>query len=588
MACSNDSAAQMLQGFAELLAISGGEAFKVRAYEKAARSVAGCPAEIAELDEKGLNAIPGVGAHLARKIIEFRESGSVHELDELRARIPGGLRTLLVVPGLGPRRARQVYDELGITSVTELLGALHDQRLRRLRGWGERSEASLAQAIRDAQSGGGRIHLDVALDLAEQLLSELAALPSVGRVAFAGSLRRMRETVGDIDLLVTSNRPDEVMQAFCASPRVARVLAHGPTKASVLTTKGVQVDLRVVEPAVWGAALLYFTGSKPHNIQVRTLAQRAGLKLSEYGLFDADSGEQIAAATEEEVYERLGLPWIPPTLREGRGEIQAAAGGRLPQLVQDRDIRGDLHMHTNLTDGVASMQQMVAAARARGYAYCAITDHAPQLYMERVTTEKMLAQRRQLRDLEQNAGIALLHGTELNIAPDGSLDWDDEFLAGFDVVVASVHSQLRQPREEMTARLVRAISNPNVDIIGHPTTRLIGHRPAIDVDLDEVFAAAARTGTALEVNSFPDRLDLDDELVYRARRAGVRFAISSDAHAAIPHLGYLRLGVATAQRGWAETADVINTYPLARLRRFLADGKPASKSRGGRLLASRV
>lgn len=587
MARSNDSAAQMLQEFAELLAISGGEAFKIRAYEKAARSVAGYPAEIAGLDEKGLNAVPGVGAHLAHKIIELRESGSVHELDELRAWIPAGLRTLLVVPGLGPRRARQVYDELGITSVGELLDALHDQRLRGLRGWGERSEASLAQAIRDAQSGGSRIHLDVALDLAEQLLGELAALPSVQRAAYAGSLRRMRETVGDIDLLVTSDRADEVMRAFCASSRVARVVAHGPTKASVLTTKGVQVDLRVVEPTVWGAALLYFTGSKPHNIQLRTLALRAGLKLSEYGLFDADSGEQIAAATEEEVYHRLRLPWIPPPLREDRGEIQAAIDGRLPQLVQDRDIRGDLHMHTNLTDGVASLQQMVAAARARRYAYCAITDHAPQLYMERMTTEKMLAQRQQLRDLEPSAGIALLHGTELNIAPDGSLDWDDEFLAGFDVVVASVHSQLRQPRHEMTARLVRAISNPNVDIIGHPTTRLIGHRPPIDVDLDEIFAAAARTGTALEVNSFPDRLDLDDELVYRAKRAGVRFAISTDAHA-IPHLGYLRLGVATAQRGWAETADVINTYPLAKLRRFLADGKPTSKSRGGRLLAGRV
>jgi DNA polymerase (family X) len=508
MARSNDSAAQMLQEFAELLAISGGEAFKIRAYEKAARSVAGYPAEIAGLDEKGLNAIPGVGAHLAHKIIELRESGSVHELDELRAWIPAGLRTLVMVPGLGPRRARQVYDELGITSVGELLDALYDQRLRGLQGWGERSEAGLAQAIRDAQSGGSRIHLDVALDLAEQLLDELAALPSVQRAAYAGSLRRMRETVGDIDLLVTSDRADEVMRAFCASSRVARVVAHGPTKASVLTMKGVQVDLRVVEPAVWGAALLYFTGSKPHNIQLRTLALRAGLKLSEYGLFDADSGEQIAAATEEEVYDRLRLPWIPPPLREDRGEIQAAIDGRLPQLVQDRDIRGDLHMHTNLTDGVASLQQMVAAARARRYAYCAITDHAPQLYMERMTTEKMLAQRQQLRDLEPSAGIALLHGTELN-------------------------------------------------------------------------------STALEVNSFPDRLDLDDEHVYRAKRAGVRFAISTDAHA-IPHLGYLRLGVATAQRGWAETADVINTYPLAKLRRFLADGKPTSKSRGGRLLAGRA
>jgi DNA polymerase (family X) len=568
----------MLQEFAELLAISGGDAFKVRAYEKAARAVAGHPAEIAGLDEKGLEAIPGVGSHLARKLLEFRDTGSVQELDELRAQVPAGLRTLLTVPGLGPKRARQCYDELGIASVSALLGALHDQRLRSLRGWGERSEANLAQAIHEAQSGGGRLHLDVALDLAEDLVGELTALPSVQRAAYAGSLRRMRETVGDIDLLVTSSEPTVVMQACCSSPRVARVLAHGPTKASVLTTKGVQVDVRVVDPAVWGAALMYFTGSKPHNIHIRTLAVRAGLKLSEYGLFDAESGRQLAAATEEDVYARLGMPWIPPALREDRGEIEAALDGRLPDLIQERDIRGDLHVHTNLTDGVAPLAEMVAAASARGYAYCAITDHAPQLFMQRMTTGKMLAQRQQLRELERGAGIRLLHGTELNIAPDGSLDWDDEFLAGFDVVVASVHSALHQPKEQMTARLIRAINNPNVDIIGHPTTRLIGHRAPIEADMDEIFAAAARTGTALEINSFPDRLDLDDELVTRARRAGVKFAISTDAHA-VPHLDYLKFGVATAQRGWAGSAEVINTYPLAKLRRFLADGKRASGSR---------
>jgi len=578
MARSNDVAAQMLQEFAELLAISGGDAFKVRAYEKAARAVAGHPADIAALDERGLEAIPGVGSHLARKLLEFRETGSVQELDELRAQVPAGLRTLLTVPGLGPKRARQCYDELGIASVSALLGALHDQRLRSLRGWGERSEANLAQAIHEAQSGGGRLHLDVALDLAEDLVGELAALPSVRRAAYAGSLRRMRDTVGDIDLLVTSSEPDEVMAAFCSSPRVARVLAHGPVKASVLTTKGVQVDVRVVGSAVWGAALMYFTGSKPHNIHIRTLAVRAGLKLSEYGLFEAESGRQLAAATEQDVYARLGMPWIPPTLREDRGEIEAALDGALPDLICERDIRGDLHVHTNLTDGVASLEEMIAAARARGHAYCAITDHAPQLYMQRMTTDKMLAQRQQLRELERGAGIRLLHGTELNIAPDGSLDWDDEFLAGFDVVVASVHSALHQPKEQMTARILRAISNPNVDIIGHPTTRLIGHRPPVEADMDEIFAAAARTGTALEINSFPDRLDLDGELIARARRAGVRFAIDTDAHA-VPHLDYLKFGVATAQRGWAGSAEVINTYPLAKLRRFLAGGNRASGSR---------
>jgi DNA polymerase (family X) len=438
--------------------------------------VAGYQAEIAGLNEKGLGAIPNVGGHLAHKIAEFRDTGSVAELDELHARVPAGLRTLLTVPGL-----------------------------RTLRGWGQRSEENLAQAIQDAQSGGGRIHLDVAMDLAEQLLGELTALPSVLRAAYAGSLRRMRETIGDIDLLVTSRHPAEVMAAFCSSPRVTRVLAHGPARASVLTTKGVQVDVRVVDPAVWGAALMYFTGSKPHNVRIRTMAARAGLKLSEYGLFDAKSGQQLAAATEEDVYARLGLCWIPPILREDCGEIEAAVTGRLPHLVQECDIRGDLHVHTNLTDGVATLQQMVAAARGRGYAYCAITDHAPQLYMERMTTDKMLAQRQQLRGLERSAGMALLHGTELNIAPDG---------------------------------------DPG---LGRRLPGRLRHRGRLG-------AHPVATGQGP---------------VRRAMHAGVRFAISTDAHA-VPHLDYLKFGVATAQRGWAGKADVINTYPLEKLQRFLA------------------
>ncbi len=569
----------MLQEFADLLAISGGDQFKVRAYEKAARAVAGHHAEVARLDEKGLAGIPSVGSHLAHKIIEFRDTGSVEELDELRARVPAGLRTLLSVPGLGPKRAHQAYDELGITSLGELLDALHDQRLRHLRGWGEKSEENLAQAIREAQAGGGRIQLSLALELAEDLLRGLSALPEVQRAAYAGSLRRMCDTIGDIDLLVASDQPTLVIQAFTALPLVARVLARGTTKSSVITTKGIQADLRVIDPSVWGAALLYFTGSKPHNIRIRDLAARAGLKLSEYGLFDAESGRLVVAETEEQVYGRLGLRWMPPTTREDRGEVEAALEDRLPQLVQLADIRGDLHLHTDLTDGVAPLEEMVAGAKARGYRYCAITDHAPLLYMQRMTTEKALDQRRRIRRLDRSAGITVLHGTELNIQPDGSLDWDDEFLAGFDIVVASVHSAFRQSRRTMTARLLRAIEHPYVNVIGHPTSRSLGHRSPVDLDLDEVFRAAARTGTAMEVNSFPDRLDLSDEHIGRARRLGVRFVISTDAHA-VPHLDYMRFGVATAQRGWAERADVVNTWPLAKLRRFLAKHPPA-RTRAG-------
>jgi DNA polymerase (family 10) len=570
---SNDAVAEMLQEFADLLAISGNEPFKVRAYEKAARAVAGYPADVAKLDEKGLDAIPSVGEHLARKIVEFLHTGSVEELEDLRARVPAGLRSLLGVPGLGPKRAHQVYDELGITSVAELLDAVHEHRLRDLSGWGERSEENLAQAIHDAHAGGERIQLAVALGLAEEILARLSALPGVRQAAYAGSLRRMSATVGDIDLLVASKEAGPVMEAFCSMPLTSRILARGGTKASVVTTKGVQVDLRVIEPSAWGSALLYFTGSKGHCIHLRELAERSGRKLSEYGLFDAGTGRLIVADTEEAVYRHLGMDWIPPTIREDSGEIEAASAGELPDLVELADIRGDLHTHTDLTDGVATLEDMVAAARARGYRYYAVTDHAPLLFMQRMTAQKALEQRHRIRQLEHSAGLALLHGTELNIQPDGSLDWDQEFLAGFDIVVACVHSAFRQSRDAMTARILRAVENPAVNVIGHPTGRSLGRRAPVDADWDEIFRAAARTGTALEVNSSPERLDLDGDLVRRARSAGVRLAISTDAHA-VPHLDFMRFGVATAQRGWAGPTEVINAWPLAKLRRFLAKHPP--------------
>jgi len=579
VARSNDLVAQMLDEFADLLAISAGDPFKVRAYEKAARAVEGYHVEVERLDEHELDAIPSVGSHIARKIAEFLRTGTVDELDGLRSRVPAGLRTLLAVPGLGPKRARQAYDELGVTSLSELLDALHDQRLRHLRGWGAKSEENLAKAIHEAQTGGGRIPLGVALGLAEDLLEDLSSVDHVSKAAYAGSLRRMRDTIGDVDLLVASDHPEPVMQAFTELPLVGRVVAQGPTKSSVVTTKGVQVDLRVINPSVWGAALMYFTGSKAHNIRLRYLAERAGLKLSEYGLFEAGTGRLLVSQTEEDVYGRLGLPWVPPTIREDTGEIEAAVAGQLPQLVELRDIRGDLHTHTNLTDGVAALPEMVAAAKRHGYRYYAITDHAPLLYMQRMTADKALEQRRQIRQLERQTGMVLLHGSELNIQPDGTLDWDDDFLAGFDIAVASVHSAFRQSRQAMTARLVRAVENPFVNVLGHPTGRTIGHRRAIDADWDAVFRAAACAGAALEINSFPDRLDLSDELVRRARHAGVKFAISTDAHA-VPHLDYMRFGVATAQRGWVGPAEVINTWPLDKLRRFLAKRRPARRRTG--------
>jgi DNA polymerase (family X) len=568
----NDDIEELLNEYADLISISGGDPHKARAYEKAARSVGGYHSDVAALDQKGLGKIPNVGKAIAEKIEEYRATGMIAAVEDLRARIPDGVRALMAIPTLGPKKAMRLHEELRVASVEELLDALHDQRIRDVPGFGPKTEENLLRGIGAMQQSGTRVQLGMALDLAEEILGELRSVKEVRRADHAGSLRRMAETIGDIDLLVASEKPHPVMDAFASMPYVDRVMAKGDTKSSIMTTKGLQVDLRVVEPAVWGAALQYFTGSKAHNVRVREMAVRKKLKLSEYGLFRATTGKLIVSETEEEVYEKLGLPWIPPPLREDRGEIQAALEDRLPRIVQETDIRGDLHTHTDLTDGLAPLEEMIDAARARRLEYYAVTDHAELLYMQRMTKDKMLAQRQRVRQLAGEGDMVLLHGSELNIQPDGSVDWDMEFLSTFDVLVASVHTHFNMPPREMTARILKAIEHPAVNIIGHPTGRMIGRRPPIDFDLEEVFKAAARTGTALEINSFPDRLDLRDEHVMWARELGVKFSIDTDSHSPV-HLPLVRFGVGTAQRGWVEKADVINTWPLTKLKRFLAKGR---------------
>ncbi|MEV8531433.1 DNA polymerase/3'-5' exonuclease PolX [Streptomyces sp. NPDC051211] len=571
MARANDQVEALLQEYADLIALRGGEAFKARAYEKAARAVGGHPEDVSKLDAKKLREIPNVGASVADKILEYLHTGRMSVVDEARASVPAGVRELIAIPGLGPRKAMVLYGELGISSVDQLLDAIHQERLRDLKGFGERTEDNILHGISALQKAGeGRILVSAAMDIAEQLVAELSDIRGCVRCTYAGSLRRMKETIGDVDILVAARRSAPFMDALTAHPHTAEVIAHGEKKTSVRTVTGFQVDLRVLPPASWGAGLQYFTGSKAHNIRTRELAVRQGLKLSEYGLFDAESGESITSETEEAIYARLGLPWIPPTLREDRGEIAAGLRGELPELLTEKDIRGDLHTHTDLTDGLAPLEDMIAAAAARGYAYYAVTDHAPNLYMQRMTSEKILAQRERVRALDgTHHRMRLLHGTELNIGPDGSLDWPDEFLADFDICVASVHSHFNQSRRDLTRRLIRACENPHVAVIGHPTTRRIGKRPGIDADFDAVFQACARSGTALEINAHPERLDLCDEDILRAKRYGVKFAVNSDAHATT-HLPFMRYGVATAQRGWLTADDVINAWPLTRLRRFVA------------------
>jgi DNA polymerase (family X) len=574
MARANDDVERALLEFADLLSILSEDAFKPRAYEKAARAVGGYHADVSELDLKGILQIPSVGKSIAEKIHVFLQTGTFEDLEALRAQIPAGVRELMSIPGLGPKKAMVLYRELKVASVEDLVVAIDDDRVAGLKGFGGKTQENILRGLEQLSASGGRVLVGVALDVAEALVAEVVGMKQVRRAAYAGSLRRMSETIGDVDLLVASTDAAPIMDSFVTQTSVTRVLAHGDTKSSIVTAGGLQVDLRVVSPDVWGAAMIYFTGSKAHNVRIREMAVRAGLKLNEYGLFDAKSGALLAAGTEEQVYQRLGLPYIEPTLREDRGEVEAALAGKLPKVLEQKQIRGDLHTHTNLTDGLASLEEMLQTASTFGYDYYAVTDHAPNLAMQRMTDEKILAQRDRLRGLQNQHEMTLLHGTELNIDPDGGVDWPDEFLKGFDLTVASVHSHFTQSRDEMTQRVIRAMENPYVSVIGHPTARLIGKRPPVELDFEAVFEAAARTGTALEVNSFPDRLDLKDEHVLWARRYGVKFAVNTDSHAPV-HLALMRFGVATAQRGWLTKDDVINTWPLAKLRRFLRKGRAA-------------
>ena len=575
---ANDAAAALLDEYADLYVMTGGDPFRARVYGKAARAIAAYHHDVSDLSAAELQRIPGVGKSIAGKVSEITRTGSFAELDELRADIPDGVRLLTKIPALGPRRALQLYRELRISSPEELREAIADGKLNDLRGFGPKSGEKLLRGIDLVESAGGRVLLNVAAETAAAVIDAVGAAPGCLRIAPAGSLRRARESIGDVDVLAAADDSAPLMTALTAMPEAAEVIVSGPTKTSIRTGTGLQVDLRVVALDVWGAAVQYFTGSQEHNVAIREIAVRRKLKLSEYGLFDAETGELIVSRTEDDVYQRLGMQPIPPVLRENHGEIAAALKGELPDLVSESDIRGDLHSHTSLTDGQDSLDVMVAAARAGGYEYYAITDHAPNLVMQRMTDEKMLAQRDQVRQLAESLRtdggrpMALLHGTELNIGPDGSVDWPADFLAGFDICVASVHSHFDLPRSEMTRRFVTACENPHVNVIGHPLTRKIGRRPPVDVDLPELFRACARTGTALEVNAHPARLDLPSEHIRAARDAGVKFAIDTDAHS-VRDLGYLQYGVATAQRGWLTAEDVITTWPLDRLTRFLTKSR---------------
>ena len=576
---------------ADLLEVKGENPFRVRAYRRAAQNLETLTEEVETLAAKErLEEIPGGGRDLAGKIQEYLQTGRIHDLDSLRREVPPAVVELMGVPGVGPKTALLLYEKCKITSVAQLEEQAGAGKLRGLPGIQVKTEQNLLKAIRTIRQGQGRMGLGQALPLAEELVQALGRVRGVKEVSPAGSVRRGKETVGDIDILATSTSPREVMEAFVALPQVAEVLEKGETKASIRHREGIQVDLRVVAPESFGAALQYFSGSKAHNIRLRDMAVRKRLKISEYGVFKESTGRRVAGATEEEVYAAVGLPCIPPELREDAGEIEAALKRALPKLVALEDIRGDLHCHTNASDGHHSIDALVEAARKRGYDYVAICDHSRSATVAgglsvkdaQIHLEKIRAAQRRYR------GITVLAGTECDILPDGTLDYPDGLLAEMDLVVAAVHSRFKQPREEMTRRITRALRNPYVSILAHPTGRLIGEREPYDLDLEQVFQAALRHGKALEINAYPQRLDLNDVHARRANELGVLLAIDTDTHA-LDQLDTMRLGVATARRAWVEAAHVINTWPVERLKRWART--PASvaprKARTGRAQGKR-
>ena len=568
----NQKVTEIFATMADILAIQGENYHRIMAYRRAAENIAALGRPLEEVWRAGeLETIPGIGKTLAAKIDELMRTGRLGAYEKLQAQVPAGVVEMLEIPDVGPKRVALFWKELGIIGIGALEQAAREGRLRTLPGMGARSEGKVLAGIEALERRTGRTLLGAAWPLACAMLDALRDVPGVVRAAPAGSLRRMRETVGDLDLLVAAEETDpanpetarRVMTCFRELDPVAEVLLSGLTKTSIRTHEGLQVDLRVLEPACWGTALQYFTGSQAHNIRLRGLSLDRGFSLSEYGLKRED-GTEILCATEEEVYAALGLPFIPPELREDRGEIEAALEGHLPDLVELGDLKGDFQFHTTWSDGQQSLLEMAQAARARGLEYALVTDHSYGLGVVRgLNTEDLRRQRAEIEEVNRKmrGAFRLLAGAEVEVRADGTLDFPDEVLAELDLVVAAVHSGLRQDREQVTARMLAAIRNPHVDIIAHPTGRLIGEREGADLELEPILHAAAETGTALEVNAFPKRLDLCDVHVRRALELGVKLAISSDAHN-VNGFGVLPFGVATARRGWATAADVLNALSV--------------------------
>jgi DNA polymerase (family X) len=562
----NFELARLFYEMATLLEVKNESPFRVRAYQRAAQTLEALPTDIEEVAARGdLTKLPAIGKDLAAKITEYLGSGRLAQLEAMRAELPPTFVTLLEVRGLGPRTAQALYEQRGVDSIERLEELCRSKEIVGVAGIREKTCENILKGIALWKAGRSRTLLATARGIAAQIVDVLKAHGGIERIEVAGSLRRMRETVKDIDVLVTSRQPRKVIATFTSLPSVVEVVGQGDTKASVRHQEGLQIDLRVVEPDAFGAALQYFTGSKDHNVRVREIASRKGLRVSEYGVFDEKTGRRIAGQTEEDVYAAVGLAWMPPELRENGGEIEAAQARRLPELVTVADIRGDLHAHTEWSDGHHPLEKLIEAAQARGYEYIIVSDHSKSTAIAGgLSADELRAQVAKIRELQARYRIRILAGCECDILEDGRMDFPDEVLGELDIVLAAVHSRFKQTREQMTARIIRALEHPLVNILVHPTGRRLNSREPYDVDMEAVLATAKRHGKAVEINSSAERLDLNDVHARRAAELGVPIVISTDTHY-LSELNGIELGVGIARRAWISPAQVLNTRPVDEL-----------------------
>lgn len=568
----NREVADIFNGIADLLELKDENVFKIRAYRRAALNVDSLSEDVAALaKEEKLDTVPGIGKDLAAKIAEIVDTGKCKHYEELKAEVPQAMVDMMKIPGVGPKTARKLYIEANIKSIGELeMMAQRHLIQRALPGVKAKTEENILRGIGLVKKRAERMTLKEAIDVSSEFVSRMKKMGQIKEIVPGGSLRRRKETVRDIDILVTSTAPKKVINTFVGLPMVKDVTAHGDTKASILTTDGIQVDMRVVEPASFGAALVYFTGSQAHNIAIRHIAKEMGLKVNEYGVFNEKTHKSIAGKTEADVYKALKLEYIEPELREDRGEVEAAKKGKLPDLIETGDIKGDLHVHSRWSDGQDTIYDLAMKAKSMGYEYLAVTDHSQSLKVAGGLSESdVLKKLEEIKKVSKKVkGITILSGTEVDILKDGAVDYKDECLKRFDVVVAAIHSGFKETSQKLTDRILRAIDNKYVNIIAHPTGRLMGVRPAYELDFDRIFKAARDAGVALEINSYPERLDLTDIDSRAAKDRGVKIAICTDSHMA-QQLGFMELGVSVARRGWLEKKDVINTLGLEGLLKFL-------------------